>query len=175
VIAIVVALQTHSGGSAASGTTATNGAQSERHAAVLVSGLLAQSVTDRANVVNAVVDVNNCGPSLPEDAGIFTRAATSRRHLLARLGKLPGRSSLPRTMLQDLAGAWQTSAQADTDLARWADDEIRGCSRNGGSNPSLRASFVYDGEATADKQAFATAWDAIAKRYGLTTYQWGQL
>ena len=137
-----------------------------------LSGLLAQSVTDRAAVINAVADVRGCGPSLRQDARIFARAASSRLRLLSRLGSLPGRSLLPAAMLQDLTGAWQASAQVDTDLARWAGDNIaRGCRRTGRSDAGLRASYAPEDQATAAKHAFATLWNPVARRHGLTTYQ----
>lgn len=179
VVAGLTVSWTHPGSTAASGTTSTRPAassQATRQAAVRLSALLAQSVTDRATVIGAVADLRGCGPSVHQDARIVADAASSRKHLLSRLGNLPGRSLLPATMLQDLAGSWQASAQADADLARWADDEIaRGCHRTSGSDASLRASYVPDSRATADKQAFASLWNPLARRYGLTAYQWSQL
>jgi hypothetical protein len=179
VVAGVVVFRAHSGSTAASGTTGTTpstSSQAARQAAVRLSGLLAQSVTDRAAVIDAVADVRGCGPSLRQDARTFATAASSRKRLLSRLGSLPGRSLLPAAMLQDLTGAWQASAQADTDLARWADDKIaRGCHRNSRSDAPLRASYVPDGQATAGKQAFASLWNPVARRYGLTVYRWNQL
>ena len=170
---------THYGGTSSSGTTGAGSAassQAARQAAVGLSELLAQSVTDRAAVIGAVAAVPGCGPSVHQDARILADAASARKRLLSRLGSLDDRALLPAAMLQDLAGAWQASAQADADLARWADDEIaRGCHSTSGSDASLRASYVPDGRATADKQAFATLWNPVARRYGLTTYQWSQL
>jgi hypothetical protein len=79
-------------------------------------------------------------------------------------------------MLQDLTSAWQASAQVDTDLARWTQDNIaRGCHRSSRSDTSLRASYIPEGRATAGKRAFATHWNPIARQYGLTTYQRNQL
>ena len=176
VLAGVVIFRTHSGSTAASGTTgATPSASAQdarRQAAVRLSGLLALSVPDRAAVIDAVADVRGCGPSLRQDARTFARAASSRQRLLSRLGSLPGRSLLPAAMLKDLTGAWQASAQVDIDLARWADDMVAGgCHRNSRSDARLRASYVPQGQATAGKQAFASLWNPVARRYGLTTYQ----
>ncbi len=141
-----------------------------------LSGLLAQSVTDRAAVTGAAEDVRGCGPSLRQDARTFASAASSRQSLLSRLGSLPGSSLLPAAMLQDLSGAWQASAQVDTDLARWAEGKIaRGCHRNSRPDARLRASYVPEGKATVGKQAFAGLWNPVARRYGLTTYQPSQL
>jgi hypothetical protein len=176
IVAGVIFFRAHSGSTAASGTTGTTPSTSSqdarRQAAVRLSGLLAQSVTDRAAVIDAVADVRGCGPSLRQDARIFARAASSRQRLLSRLGSLPGRSLLPAAMLQDLTGAWQASAQVDTDLARWAEGKTaRGCHRSSRSDARLRASYVPEGQATAGKHAFARLWTPVARRYGLTTYQ----
>ena len=176
VVAWVVIFWTHSVSTAARGTTGTTPSTSSqdtpRQAAVRLSGLLAQSVTDRAAVINAVADVRGCGPSLRQDARTFASSASSRQRLLSRLGSLPGRSLLPAAMLQDLTGAWQASAQVDADLARWADDNItRGCHRNSRSDASLRASSVPEGQAIAGKRTFASLWNPAARRYGLTIYQ----
>jgi hypothetical protein len=176
VLAGVVIFRTHSGSTAASGTTgATPSASAQdarRQAAVRLSGLLALSVPDRAAVIDAVADVRGCGPSLRKDPRAFATAASSRQRLLSRLGSLPGRSLLPAAMLKDLTGAWQASAQVDIDLARWADDMVAGgCHRNSRSDARLRASYVPQGQAAAGKQAFASLWNPVARRYGLTTYQ----
>ncbi len=177
VVAGVVILLAHPGSTAASGTTPSTSSQdARRQAAVRLSGLLAQSVTDRAAVTDAAEDVRGCGPSLRQDARTFATAASSRQRLLSRLGSLPGRSLLPAAMLQDLADAWQASAQVDTDLARWAEGKAaRGCHRNSRPDARLRASYVPEAKATAGKQAFASSWNPVARRYGLTTYQRNQL
>jgi hypothetical protein len=180
IVAGVVVVQALSGHAAASGTSgATPSASSpdaRRQAAAGLAGLLAQSVTDRADVTGAAEDVRGCGPSLHQDARIFTRAASSRQHLLSRLASLPGRPLLPAAMLRDLTSAWQASAQVDTDLARWTQDNItRGCHHHGRPDAYLRASGIPESRATVSKRAFATLWNPIARQYGLKTYQRSQL
>jgi hypothetical protein len=180
VVAGVVIFRALSGSTAAGGTSGTTPSASaqdaRRQAAVRLSGLLAQSVTDRTAVTGAAEDVRGCGPSLRQDAGTFARAASSRQHLLSLLASLPGRPLLPAAMLQDLTSAWQASAQVDTDLARWTQDVIaRGCHRNSRSDASLRASYIPEGRADTGKRAFAALWNPVARQYGLTTYQRSQL
>ena len=180
VVAGIVIFWAHPGSTAASGTTGTTPSASSqdarRQAAMRLSGLLAQSVTDRAAVTGAAEDVRGCGPSLPQDAQTFARAASSRQRLLSRLRSLPGHSLLPAAMLRDLTSAWQASAQVDTDLARWAEGKIaHGCHRNSRPDARLRASYVPEAQATAGKQAFASLWNPVARQYGLTTYQRSQL
>jgi hypothetical protein len=180
VVAGVVLFRALSGGTATgatSGTTPSASSQdARRQAAVRLSGLLAQSVTDRAGVTAAAEDVRGCGPSLGRDARTFARSASSRQRLLSLLASLPGRVLLPAAMLQDLTSAWQASAQVDTDLARWTQDNIaRGCHHSSRSDASLRASDVPEDRAIAGKRAFAPLWSQVARPYGLTTYQWNQL
>ncbi len=173
VVAGIIIFRAHSGSAAATGTTPSTSSQdARRQVAVGLSGLLAQSVTDRAAVIDAVADVRGCGPSLGQDARTFARAASSRQRLLSRLGSLPGRSLLPAAMLRNLTSAWQASAQVDTDLAGWAADKIaHGCHRNGRSDAQLRASYAPERQAAVGKRAFVSLWNPLAKRYGLTTYQ----
>jgi hypothetical protein len=177
VVAGIVIFRPHAGSTAAAGTAPSTSSQdARRQAAVRLSGLLALSVTDRAAVIDAAEDVRGCGPSLRQDARTFTRAASSRQHLLSRLENLPGRSELPAALLRNLTTAWQASAQVDTDLARWAADTMaRGCHHNRRSDAGLRASFAPESQATAGKHAFARLWNPVARQYGLTTYQPSQL
>ena len=179
VVAGVLIFRALSGGTAPGGTGTTPSASSQdarRQAAVQLSGLLALSVTDRAAVTRAAEDVRGCGPSLQQDARTFAHAASSRQQLLSRLTSMPGRSVLPAAMLQDLAGAWQASAQVDTDLARWAQGKIdHGCHRNSPPDARLRASYAPEARAAVGKRAFASLWNPLARQYGLTTYQRDQL
>ena len=186
VVAAVAIFTLHGGGHGtaatantptAAATASSSSPAARRQAAVALAGLLAQSVTDRASVIQAVTDVRSCGMSLGQDVRTFTGAANSRQALLSRLGSMPGRPLLSATMIQDLTSAWQASAQADRDLARWARDEAshRCTPRKSGSDANLQASYGPDSQATTGKQAFTRLWNPVASRYGLTNYQWDQL
>jgi hypothetical protein len=162
--------------SAGSSTTPSPSKPPQQQAADSLSALLAQSVTDRSSIVNAVTDVSECGPSLGQDAQTFQNAATSRQTLLSQLADMPDRSALPAPMFQALTSAWQASIQADQDFAQWAQDEAsRGCVPNDHSDPGYQAAAGPDGRATTDKKAFVSSWNPIAAQYGLTPYQWNQL
>lgn len=187
VVGAVVALALHGSGKAqgtGAGTTAsstptaaaTGGAQAQRQAATALAALLPQSGADRGAVVNAVTDVQSCGNNLAKDARTFSKAASNRQTLLSRLGALPGRAALPPAMLSALTGAWQASAQVDNDLAAWAQDMAGGCSRHkAADDPNLKASYGPDGQATTGKQNFVRLWNPLAGKYGLKTYQVGDL
>lgn len=152
------------------------GAQTQKQAATQLAALLPQSGADHGAVVAAVTDVQSCGQNLANDAGTFSKAASNRQALLSRLGALPGRAALPPAMLTALTSAWKASAQVDTDLATWAQDMAAGCSRHKAANdPNLKASYVPDGQATTGKQEFVRLWNPLAGKYGLKTYQVGDL
>lgn len=159
-----------------SSATTTLSQQSAQQTATNLAGLLAQSVTDRSSIVNAVNDIGACGPTLSQDPQILESAAASRESLLSQLASLPGRSALSGRMLQALTGAWQASAAADQDFARWAQDELsQGCTPNDQADPNFQAAAAPDAQATKDKKAFVSLWDPIAAQYGLTSYTWNKL
>ncbi len=161
---------------ASSGPASSPAAVSEQQAATDLAGLLAQSVQDRSAIVAAAADVSDCGPTLSQDPQTFQNAAASRQQLLSQLADLPGSSTLPAVLLQDLTGAWQASEAADQDLGSWAQDEVsEGCTQNDQADPNYQAATTPDNQATADKKAFVSQWNPIATQYGLTTYQWNQL
>jgi hypothetical protein len=175
---VIKPIATHGSPTSATSTSTSPSSSppSQQQAADSLAGLLANSVADRSSIVPAVQDVNQCGPDLSQDPETFQNAATSRQSLISQLADLPGRSTLPAQMLQNLASAWQASVQADQDFAQWAQDEVsQGCVQNDHSDPNYQAAGVPDSEATTAKKAFVGFWDPIASEYGLPSYQWNQL
>jgi hypothetical protein len=154
-------------------TSSAANAQAEQQAATQLAALLPQSGADRGAVIDADVNVSNCGKNLAQDVSTFNKSASNRQTLLSKLDSLPGRSALPAALVTSLSGAWQTSAQADSDLAKWAQDELSGgCHKSKTANdPNLKASYGPDGQATTDKQTFVKLWNPLATKYGLKTYQ----
>jgi hypothetical protein len=138
--------------------------------------MLAQSEIDRQAVNAAYNDVGQCGPDLTQDIQTFRTAAASHDQLLNRLAGMPGLSALPQTMVQDLSSAWQASATADGDFARWAQDQVaNGCSPDNQSDPNYAAANGPDLQATRSKTAFVQLWNPLAQSYGLQTYRQSNL
>lgn len=166
-----------SGSGLASAPPSASDSPSEQTAAQGLAQLLASSVSDRSAVVAAVADVNACGSGLSQDAQTFQQAAAHRQQLIGQLGSLPGATTLPAQMIQDLSNAWQASRQADQDFAAWAGDENSGsgCTQNDSGNANYQAANGPDNEATTAKQEFVRLWNPVATQYGLATYQWDQL
>ncbi len=165
-------------GTAAGGATSTakssanaSGGAAQPQAAKALSGLLAQSGTDRTNVIDAYSNVQDCGKNLTQDAQIFRADAENRRSLLAKLTVMPDRSALSSAMLSDLTSGWEASATVDDDLAKWADAAAGHCKGGDMNNPNLKASLAYDGAATDGKVAFTELWNPLARKDGLPTYQ----
>jgi hypothetical protein len=156
--------------STSTGTTALT----QRQAATALSGLLAQSGTDHADVNAAVTNVEGC-KGLPADARTFSKAAANRGTLLSKLAQLPGRSALPAAMISDLTNGWQASATVDADLAKWASSEAGHCKKNDLKNPAYASSLPFDSKATNGKTEFVNAWNGLARKYGLATYQPSQI
>jgi hypothetical protein len=149
-------------------------APTERSAATALAALLAQSVTDRDTIVSAVGAVNHCTSAVSQAPAQFQEGATSRQKLLKQLASLPGRSELSAGMLRELTTAWQASATVDTDLSKWARDEVS-TSCHDHNDANLAASDGPDVQATDAKSAFVSTWNSIAARYGLTRYSTSQL
>jgi hypothetical protein len=149
---------------------------SEQQAAESLASLLAQSVADRTAVDHAYDDVRSCGPDPSADARVFQNAAASRQQLISQLADLPSRSALPPQMLQELSGAWQASAAADSDYAQWALDEGDGtCVPDDAADPNFQAATGPNEQAVQDKLAFTWLWNQLADSYGLTRYDQDQL
>jgi hypothetical protein len=157
-------------------TTQSPTVSAEEQAADNLSSLLTQSVTDRSSIVAAVDDAQSCGSNLNQDPQILQNAATSRQNLLSQLANLSGVSNLPQNLVSDLRGAWQSSMEADSAYAKYAQDQIsNGCVKNDTADPNYQAAIGPDGQATNYKQAFVALWNPIAMQYGLPTYQWSEL
>jgi hypothetical protein len=148
----------------------------EQQAATSVAAMLSRSVSDRAAIGSAALDVGDCGPNLNADPKVFDAAASSRKSLLASLTTMPGRAALPPTLISDLTSAWQASIAADQAYAQWANDEIaKTCVTNDASDPGYQATVTPNANATRYKTAFAAEWNPIAAQYGLKQYQPRQL
>ena len=161
------------GSAQSSGASADAAAQA---AATRLSGMLKQSGAYHSDVNAAVGDVQSC-QRLRTARSAFGASAGNRQNLLNELRTLPGRATLPASLLQELTGAWQSSVQVDNDLHDWAQDEISGgCDPKKVADDShYKASLGPDGTATSDKQAFAKDWAPIARKYGLPAYTGAQI
>ena len=56
-----------------------------------------------------------------------------------------------------------------------ADEAAGGCKPNDHADANYQAASTPDLEATNDKTAFVSMWNAIAAKYGLTRYETSQL
>ncbi len=129
-------------------------------------------------MINSVESIKSC-KKLDKAAADLHGAAGQRNDLVARLeqtqiDKLPGQAALKA----QLKKAWQSSAAADNHYAAWAGKvgSKHGCHKGKARTTSeLGQANKASGDATAAKKQAAAAWNAIAKKYGLTPHQYTQL
>ena len=163
-----------SAGATTSATPASDAAQ--KAAAQQLAALLPQSGSDHAAVNAAVGDLDACKRLKPARTALGT-AQQNRENLLAQLRTLPGRDALPPDLLAALTAAEQASAQVDGHLHDWAQDLINGgCDPKTAQNdPQYQASLGGDTTASTNKAKFIKLWNPLAQKYGLQTYQTGQI
>jgi hypothetical protein len=150
-------------------TAATTQALAQSQAAAL-SGLLAQSSSDRAATVAAAASISSCGDLLTAE-GTLDASANSRQSLLGQVQAL-NLSALPSgTQLTGyLTAAWTNSEASDRSYASWAADEISsGCTPNDTSDVNYQNAQGTDAQSTANKTSFASLWNTIAPTYNLPT------
>jgi len=186
IVVAALVLSMHGGSSSNAGAAAPSGgtptasaggtsALTQQQAATALSGLLAQSGKDHADVNAAFSNVEACGKGLSQDAQVFATAAANRRTLLTKLAQLPGRAALPPAMISDLTTAWQASATVDADLAKWATAAAAHCRKGNLNDPNYKATFPFDSQATNGKIAFVKLWNPLAKKNGLPSHQSAEL
>ncbi|MGV9882398.1 hypothetical protein [Streptomyces sp. NPDC003006] len=146
--------------------------------AVALDKLLADSNNSRDMVIAAVRNVGKC-QDLTQSATDLRAAAKQRNGLVTRLAglkvdKLPANDLLTSSLNR----AWKASASADNHYAAWADQMAgkKGCKKgHARSTPQQGAGNRASGEATTAKEQAANHWNAIARKYGLTTREKSQL
>jgi hypothetical protein len=141
-----------------------------------IGDVLARMHTQRQAVATAVDDASACGQrsGLDADAAALRQAADDRRALVSEVqnlavNQIPGADAVVRTTV----AALQSSADADEDLARWVDMLQSGTCRPAGATagPQYQTAMASGRRADRDKQALVAAWNPVAGRYGLPTYQ----
>ncbi|QEV18677.1 hypothetical protein [Streptomyces alboniger] len=146
--------------------------------AVALDKLLADSNNSRDMVIAAVRNVGKC-QNLSQSATDLRAAAKQRNGLVTRLAglkvdKLPANDLLTSSLNR----AWKASASADNHYAAWADQVAgkKGCRKgHARSTPQQGAGNRASGQATSAKEQAANHWNAIARKYGLTTREKSQL
>ena len=160
---------------ASSAGSASASAGTEQQAAAKVDTMLKQSVSDRSAITQAYTNVLTCSPQRTSAAAVFTGAAASRQKLLAGLGTMAGRATLPPALLTDLTQSWQASVAADQAFAQWANAELANCTPNDTGSAAYQATVTPDSNATKFKTLFVAQWNPVAAKFNLTQYQPGDL
>ncbi|MFE2539270.1 hypothetical protein [Actinacidiphila glaucinigra] len=176
------AAQSPAPSSSASAPASSGGGGGENAAEKQAKGLealLKTSGSNRTSVINAVAGIKGCR-NLDGAAADLRAAAQQRNDLMTQLKSLPV-DKLPnhQALTDALNKAWTASAAADNHYAAWA-DQLKGgkkfC-RHGQARHTdqYAAGNTQSGTASQAKAAAAALWNPIAKKYGLTQHQGGQL
>ncbi|MFI8180721.1 hypothetical protein ACIF70_09390 [Actinacidiphila glaucinigra] len=144
-----------------------------------LEALLKTSGSNRTSVINAVESIKGCR-NLDGAAADLRAAAQQRNDLMTQLKSLPVDKLPDHQALTDaLNKAWTASAAADNHYAAWA-DQLKGSRklcRHGQARHTdqYAAGNTQSGTASQAKTSAAALWNPIAKKYGLTQHQGGQL
>jgi hypothetical protein len=135
--------------------------------AATINGILSWSGRTRSALYAALTDLDKCRNPAAATAKLRT-VATGRTQQIGSLhhlqvSALPNGESLRDTLVQAL----HASFQADQAFIRWGVTEQSTCRHDGNYHQGM----TYSHTATATKADFLSAWNPLAPRYGLPTYQ----
>ncbi|MFL6120579.1 hypothetical protein [Actinophytocola sp.] len=157
-------------------TAVSSGPRDRAGQAAAINEVLQQTHLSRQQVHDAADDVLHCGSGhgLDADARTLGDAAETREQLADQVQALPADALDDGQHLLDLlTAALRNSAQADRELAAWAQNlEDTGCEPDAATdNPHYHTSTALSEQATADKQSLLAVWNPLADEQNLPTWQ----
>lgn len=171
-IAVIALRPGHSNDPKASGSPGV-----ARSQAVAVNHLLMISQQSRSRW-NSSVLVSNVGQciNIASDVRQIQQIANQRSNELSRVGALRT-SRIPNgvTLKSQLMTALKISLRIDNDYLRWAQEQQNSGCTVGTDSTYYQQATALNGQATSDKQIFVSAWNPIARQYGLTQFQAGDI
>ncbi|MFE6977795.1 hypothetical protein [Streptomyces sp. NPDC057682] len=172
-----IARHNDSGGNDGSNGTSQTGVgytDSRESQATALHTLLAQNADRRRGVSDAVASMMKCS-RLPQSRRVFENAADARADLVEKLDTL-SLDQLSDDLPSNLRSAWQRSEDADRAYVRVADNVSGGCSASAVTASSAwRDAASASAGATRAKKDFVTAWNPVARDFGLGTFAWSDL
>jgi hypothetical protein len=148
-------------------------AKRERIFATSVESILAQSVAQRAKLVQALAATENgCSIPIAQAKQQVAGVAVGRQKLLGRAKGLAAPTQQAAAIKALLTKALAASLAANQHYAAWVGG-LAGASPCPGStatNGDYKAAVAASGQATAAKRAFTSAFNPLAKRLGQKTW-----
>jgi len=152
-----------------SGSTGTR----ERAFATSVESILAQSVVQRAKLVQVLAATENgCSIPIAQAKQQVAGVAAGRQKLLDRAKGLAAPTQQAAAIKGQLTKALASSLEANRHYTAWVGG-LAGASPCPGStstNGDYKAAVAASGQATAAKRAFTSAFNPLAKRLGQKTW-----
>ena len=157
--------------------TTTNGSATSRSTLASVNAVVDESGSGRQKVISAINGVQSCSMSPTDGQAAISQVVNDRKNALDRLRQLSqsaGTGSPERPVIQSLVAVLNDSIEADQAYMAWMADIAAG-QQHCGADPSGDANFTagqtFSTKADGDKLVFVAAWNPLAGRDGLATYQ----
>jgi hypothetical protein len=143
-----------------------------------ISAIVATSAADRARVISAIDQVQNCSLNAGSGRSILESVINDRRTSVTELERMAaGRPpAVSAVMLDDLVTTLNAAISDDESYMSWMGDIAGGrasCGADPMSDPNFAAAKAESDRTNLDKQAFVDAWNPLAARYGKPAYQAG--
>ncbi|MEX3107703.1 MULTISPECIES: hypothetical protein [unclassified Streptomyces] len=157
-----------------SGQTRAEAMDTREEQAKTLDALLVQNADRRGKVSDAVQSMMNCN-DLQGNRQVFEDAADARADLVNKLGEL-SLNQLTADLVPGLRSAWKSSEEADRAYVRVVDDVSGNCSASAVTGSSAwQDAASASADAQAAKKGFVSAWNPIAREFGLDTLAWTDL
>lgn len=157
--------------------TTINGGATDRSTLASVNAVVDETGSGRQKVVSAINAVQSCAMSPGDGQASIWQVVTQRQQALGRLRGLAqsARTASPAgSVIQSLVAVLNDSIEADQAYMAWMADLAAG-QQHCGADPSGDANFTagqtFSTKADGDKLVFVEAWNPLAGRDGLSTYQ----
>jgi hypothetical protein len=171
-IAVIALRPGHSDGPKAAGSP---GVARSQAAAVNHLLMISQESRSRWNSSVLVSNVGQC-INIASDVRQIQQIANQRSSELSQVGALrTNRIPNGATLKSQLMSALQISLRIDNDYLRWAQEQQNSGCTAGTDSTYYKQAAALNGQATSDKQIFVAAWNPIARQYGLTQFQAGDI
>jgi tRNA A-37 threonylcarbamoyl transferase component Bud32 len=171
-IAVIALRPGHSNGPKASGSP---GVARSQAAAVNHLLMISQQSRSRWNSSVLVSNVRQC-INIASDVRQIQQIANQRSSELSRVSALrTNRIPNGATLQSQLMTALKISLRIDNDYLRWAQEQQNSGCTVGTDSTYYQQAAALNGQATSDKQIFVAAWNPIARQYGLTQFQAGDI
>ena len=157
--------------------TTTTGSQTNRSTLAAVNAVVDETGSGRQKVISAINAVQSCTMSPGGGQAGIWQVVTQRQQALGQLRGLAESAraaSSAGPVIQSLVTVLNDSIEADRAYMAWMSDLASGqqhCGADASGDANFTAGQTFSTKADGDKLVFVEAWNPLAGRDGLATYQ----